>query len=42
MNPAMAGPNAKPALKAMRNVENAVTRWLGGTRSVSKALLAGR
>ena len=41
-NPAVAGPKAKPALKAIRKVANAVTRWPGGTRSASKALLAGR
>src|SRR5207253_7318709 len=42
IKPAVAGPNAQPALNAMRYAEKAVTRWPAGTRSANNALLAGR
>src|SRR5205085_1196023 len=41
-NPAVAGPKAQPALKDIRYAANAVTRCPAGTKSASKALLAGR
>ena len=38
----LAGPNAKPALIAMRYAANAITRFPAGVRSPSSALAAGR